>query len=297
MTPPSFIDTHCHLEESDFRTPAGEDERPQVMARAAAAGVSRLIVIGSGKGAAEVDGAVALSRAHGHIWASIGVHPHDAKAIAGVPADAPETGTETETRAATGPIGEALWQHIEAIARSEPRVVAIGETGLDYHYDLSPRPLQAALMRRFVDLAVALGKPVSLHIRDGKEPHEAHREAQQIVRDAGCARGVVHCFTGDAEDAAAWLALGFHISLSGIVTFKSAAAIQEAARLVPAGRLLLETDCPFLAPIPLRGKRNEPAYLVHTAERVAQLRGVPIAQLAAETTAAAEALFKIAPVQ
>lgn len=287
MTPPSFIDTHCHLEESDFRTPTGEDDRPQVMARAAAAGVDRLIVIGSGKGAAEVDGAVALSRTHGHIWASIGVHPHDAKVIAGPPTD-PATGP-------LGPTGEALWQHIEGLARSEPRVVAIGETGLDYHYDLSPRPLQAALMRRFVELAVALGKPVSLHIRDGKEPHEAHREALQIVKDAGCARGVVHCFTGDAEDAAAWLALGFHISLSGIVTFKSATAIQEAARLVPAGRLLLETDCPFLAPIPLRGKRNEPAYLVHTADRVAQLRGVPIAQLAAETTAAAEALFKLAP--
>jgi TatD DNase family protein len=291
-----WIDTHCHLELPDFshaptpgpdpnpeQEPALVDERPDVLARARAAGISRLIVIGSGHGLAEVDNAVALARQHAQLFAAIGVHPHDATIIEAPDAASPES--------SPGPRGRALWDHIERLAATEPRVVAVGETGLDYYYKNAPAEHQQALLRRFVRLSAATGKPLSLHIRD------AHADAQRIVTEEGgaVAGGVIHCFTGGPAEAESWLALGFHISLSGIVTFKSAAAIQAAARLVPADRLLLETDCPYLAPVPLRGQRNEPAYLVHTAAFVARLRDTPPATLAATSSAAAERLFKLPP--
>ena len=330
-----WIDSHCHLELADFRRPkpsggsapgeqrppsdlptaratatpaqkasdqpgqlAGDqpgdqpgpqaaeslyiDERPEVLARAQAAGVSRLIVIGSGHGAAELRNAVALAQTHPQLFAVVGVHPHDATIIeapAQVQAPVP------------GPHGEALWAELEHLAASEPRVVAVGETGLDYFYKNSSPEHQQALLRRFIRLSTRTGKPLSLHIRD------AHADAQRIIREEGgaAAGGVIHCFTGGPDEAVSWLALGFHISLSGIVTFKSAAAIQAAAKLVPADRLLLETDCPYLAPIPLRGKRNEPAYLIHTAAFVARLRGVPLGELATTSHAATQRLFRLPP--
>lgn len=346
-----WIDSHCHLEPEDFCRPdaAGgppRDERPEVLARARAAGVSRLIVIGSGHGIAEVRNAIAFAKADPQLFAAIGIHPHDATIIeapnettieatieathaatteatneathatthatthaathATTPATTPAA-THAATHAATtssphspaaggrlavpGPRGAELWAAIEHLARTEPRVVAVGETGLDYFYKNSTPAHQQALLRRFVRLSAATGKPLSLHIRD------AHADAQRIIAEEGGAPagGVVHCFTGGPDEAHSWLALGFHISLSGIVTFKSAAAIQAAARLVPAERLLLETDCPYLAPVPLRGQRNEPAYLVHTAAFVARLRGVPPAELAATTTRAAADLFRLPP--
>lgn len=269
-----LIDSHCHLEPGDFRSPEGEDERPAVLARAAAAGVCQMIVVGSGQGLAEADNSVALARAHGHLFATVGVHPHDACAV--ISARPPKQG---------GPAGEELWAAVCALAREE-RVVGVGETGLDFHYDHSTPDEQRALMRRTLALSREVGKPVSLHVR------EAHEEARRLVREAGdLPGGVVHCFTGDADDARAWVELGFHVSLSGIVTFKSAAAIQEAARQLPPERLLLETDCPYLAPVPLRGKRNEPANIVHTAAFVARLRGVATEELAASSAAATRALF------
>lgn len=289
-----WIDTHCHLEFADFCQPtAGADgfvdERPEVLARAAAAGLSQLIVIGSGRGMHEVETALHYARSHSHLYAAIGVHPHDACAI-----EAPECLAPLPPQPSLPSlspqevlVGEPLWARIAQLAEAEPRVVAIGETGLDYHYQHSTPGQQQALLRRFVRLSQKLRKPLSLHIRD------AHGEAQRILAEEGgspCG-GVVHCFTGGLAEARTWLDLGFYISLSGIVTFKSAAAIQEAARFVPAERLLLETDCPYLAPMPLRGKRNEPAYLVHTAVLVAKLRGVALAQLQAETTQAAQRLF------
>lgn len=311
-----WIDSHCHLEPEDFRRPAaaaGEalDERPEVLARARAAGVGRLIVIGSGHGIAEIENALALAQAHPQLFAVIGVHPHDASIIeapdaapAAASASAPAAASVSSPIAALagqepGPAererhglrGAALWAHIEHLAATEPRVVAVGETGLDYFYKNAPPAHQQALLRRFIRLSTRIGKPLSLHIRD------AHLDAQRIVREEGGAPagGVIHCFTGGPDEARSWLALGFHISLSGIVTFKSAAAIQEAARLVPADRLLLETDCPYLAPVPLRGQRNEPAYLVHTAAFVARLRGVSLAELSAATRQATERLFKLPP--
>jgi TatD DNase family protein len=163
----------------------------------------------------------------------------------------------------------------------------VGETGLDFHYDLSPREAQEAAFRRSLRIARAAGKPVVIHLR------EADQAAERILREEGlpAAGGVVHCFTGDATSARTWLSLGLHISVAGIATFKTAEAIREAVRLVPHDRLLVETDSPFLAPVPLRGKRNEPANVVHVAAKVAEVWGLPAEAVAALTTANARRLF------
>jgi TatD DNase family protein len=165
----------------------------------------------------------------------------------------------------------------------------VGETGLDYHYKYSPAAEQQALLRHFIALARATRKPLSLHIRD------AHADAARILTEehAGDIGGVIHCFTGELADAKAYVDLGFHISLSGVVTFKSATAVREAAAWAPLDRLLVETDCPFLAPVPLRGKRNEPAYITHTAAVVAGLRGQDPGAFASATTHNARTLFRL----
>lgn len=289
-----LIDSHCHLEADDFRTrPPTEladstpdsDERPQVLSRAQQAGVSRLIVIGSGRGRSEIETALSFAKRHPHIVAAIGIHPHDAKTIEG-----DQVPPELRDPASLSDDAAALWRDLSVWVQ-DPRVVAVGETGLDYHYNHSTPDAQRALFRRFVRLSNAVGKPLSLHIRD------AHSEALQIINGDGDPAqaaqhgGVVHCFTGNLEEAKRWLDRGFHISLSGIVTFKSAAELRAVAAYVPADRLLLETDSPYLAPVPLRGRRNEPANLLVTARLVASLRGVSVEALADQTTAACERLF------
>ncbi len=275
-----WIDSHCHLEAADFCRPSESgpvDDRAAVVARAREAGVSRFVVIGSGGSEREARNAVALATSDSEMFAAVGIHPHDASAV--ISAKPPQSGKSQL-------LGEALWEEIVALTR-QPRVMAVGETGLDYHYNHSSPEEQVLLLRRFVRLAQELHKPLVLHIR------EAHAQAMEILTQEGGspAGGVVHCFTGGPSEAAAWLSLGFAISLSGIVTFKSAAQIQEAAKQIPKGRLLLETDCPYLAPIPMRGKRNEPAYLVHTAEFVARLRGESVSELAAHARAATNQVF------
>lgn len=246
-----FIDSHCHLEPKDFG-----DQREAVIERAGQAGVKRMICIGSGASLDEVKNAVGLAETHDNIWAAVGIHPHDVARI-----------------------GQGWLDEIERLATTHPRVVAVGETGLDYHYNHSPPETQQEHLRTFAQIARRAKKPLSLHIRD------AHDDAQRILAEekAGELGGVVHCFTGNLDEAKRWVALGFAISFSGIVTFPSAGAIREAAAWVPSDLILLETDCPYLAPVPMRGKKNEPAYLVHTAKRVADTRGVDLAQLAAET--------------
>jgi TatD DNase family protein len=257
---PAFIDSHCHLEVKDFG-----DEREAVIARAEAAGLSHFVCIGSGGSLVEIENSVALAERYPNFVSTIGIHPHDA--------------------AARPP--EAL-DRIEALAERHPKVVAIGETGLDFYYDHSPREMQAQLFRALLGIARRTRKPVTLHIRD------AHREAQEILGEerVGEIGGVVHCFTGTPEDAERYLALGLSISFSGVVTFKSAEPIREAARRVPLDRLLIETDCPYLAPVPMRGKKNEPAFLVHTARTLADLRGITLAALGAATSANTRRLFR-----
>jgi TatD DNase family protein len=201
------------------------------------------------------------------VYAAVGVHPHDA---------------------AHFPEGE--WDGLAELAGG-PRVLAVGETGLDYHYDHSPRPAQDAAFRRQVRLARRLGKPVVCHVRD------AHVDAQSLLAQEQAAEvgAVIHCFTGNAEEALAYTRLGCHISFSGIITFRGASAepIRQAAAVVPIDRVLLETDAPYLAPVPLRGKRNEPSYLPHTAAVVAAMRGVPVDVLIAAATENTKRFFRL----
>lgn len=257
-----LIDSHCHLDFDSFR-----DDGDAVIARAREVGVARMITIGaSGRFEANHE-AIDIASRHESVFATVGVHPHEASTVTA-----------------------RLLAEIEALARN-PVVVGIGETGLDYHYDNSPRAEQREAFRAFLDLAKRLDLPVSIHLRDADE------DAAGIVAEEGlgAAGGVIHCFSSDAAAAARFLDLGLHISFSGILTFRTADALRAAARMVPADRLLIETDSPFLAPVPHRGRRNEPALLVHTAAALAEVRGEPIESVAEATTANANRLFRLEP--
>ncbi|MES1205747.1 MAG: TatD family hydrolase [Pseudomonadota bacterium] len=239
-----MIDSHCHLDSEDFAL-----DLPAVLARAREAGVTRMICIGSGRDVTSARSSVALAAREADVYATVGVHPHDVARMT-----------------------EADWAELEALAVSGHRVVGVGETGLDYHYDHSPRPDQQQAYRRFVALARAARRPVISHVRD------AHQDAAAILRDEGAADvgGVIHCFTGGVDDARAYLDLGHYLSFSGILTFKKADDIRAAAAFAPPDRLLVETDAPYLAPIPHRGQRNEPAYVARTLEALALLRGLSV---------------------
>ena len=256
----TFVDAHCHLEANYF--PEGAEA---VMARAREAGVVGFVVVGVGRDLTEARGAVELARgAPGRVVACVGIHPHDATSWTAVAHD-----------------------ELRALA-SRSEVVAVGEIGLDYHYDHSPRDLQRDVFARLVALARELRKPIVVHTR------EAAADTLEILdregaRDVG---GIIHCFSEDLPFARRALDLGFDVSLSGIVTFKSAAAVQEVAAWVPSDRLLVETDSPYLAPVPLRGKKCEPAHVVHTARKVAGLRQVPLEELAQTTRANTERRFR-----
>jgi TatD DNase family protein len=253
-----FADSHCHLTDPQF-----DDDREEVLARARAAEVSRFIVIGATGDFSHNEKAVALAQAHADVFAVVGVHPHDAKTIT----------ADTYVR-------------LRELAR-ESRVVGLGETGLDFYYDNSPREDQRTHFRAFLRLARELDLPLSMHVRD------AYAEAAETIRTEGegRVRGVMHCFTGSADEAQALLELGLFISFSGIITFKSAQALREAAQIIPLDRLLIETDCPLLAPVPYRGKRNEPAYVVQVAKTLAEVKGLSLAEIAEATRRNSDTLF------
>jgi TatD DNase family protein len=222
------------------------EELDAVLDRAWSAGVRRITTIGCARDVASVGSAMAIAHRYPHwISATVGVHPHEAKHL-------------------DDALGDAL-----RAAGTDASVVAIGETGLDFHYDHSTRPAQAEAFRKQIAIARELRKPLVIHTR------EAPNETLQILREehAHEVGGIIHCFSEDARFAAAALDLGFVSSFSGIVTFPKAAQVHEAARKQPADALLVETDAPYLAPAPKRGKRNEPAYVAHTAARIAELRG------------------------
>lgn len=264
-----LIDSHCHLETRDFGA-----ERDAVIERARAAGVCHFVVVGAGGTMDNVDNAVALAERHADMSAAVGIHPHDV------------------ARMAPGTL-----EAIERLAATNPRVVAVGETGLDYHYDHSPRQAQQQGFRDFIGIARRAGKPLTLHIRSHNDPAkgDAHSDAQAIlVEDKGTEVPVViHCFTGTAEEARRWLDLGAYLSFSGIATFKTAEEIRKAAALAPADRILVETDCPYLAPVPHRGKRNEPAWVADTLRVIAQVRRLSIDEAAELTTRNAIAAFRL----
>jgi TatD DNase family protein len=253
-----LFDTHAHLHFPDF---AGDLDA--VLSRARAAGVTRIVTIGT-----EVptsNAAIAIADREPDVWAAVGVHPHDAAAA-----------------------DDAVLAEIERLARS-PRVIAVGEIGLDFFRDLSPRDAQARVFTHLLGVARRVGKPAIVHCRDAHEETLAILESER-VRDVG---GIMHCFSGDREIARRCLDLGLLISLAGPVTYPNARALPDVARFVPADRLVVETDCPFLPPQPYRGRRNEPAYVTITATRVAELRGEPLDRLAAQMSHNARALFRI----
>ncbi len=255
-----LVDSHCHLADARLR-----DGVEGVIARARLAGVATIISVGA-IGTIETDRlTVELAEHNPGVYAAIGVHPHDAVDC-----------------------NDARIAELRELACSA-KAVAIGESGLDFHYMHSPREAQELSLRRHLALAAELGKPIVIHCR------EAEGRLAAIVREAGIPPrgGVIHCFTGDAASAREFLALGFYISFSGILTFRNAAGIREAAPFVPSDRVMVETDAPYLAPEPYRGKRNEPAYVVGTLEVLARLRGVRTDVLAKATTENARRLFAL----
>jgi TatD DNase family protein len=251
-----LVDTHAHLDHGRFAA-----DRDAVLARARDAGVGLIVTVASDLASARA--AIHLAERHGSVFAAVGVHPHDA--------------------AGAGP---GYLDELRRLAR-HPRVVAVGEIGLDYHYDFSPRPVQREVMAAQLELAAEVNLPVIVHCR------ETFEDTCALLRDGRWPRAVMHCFSGDWAEAETFLDLGCFISLAGVVTFKGAQTLCEVAEKVPEDRLLLETDAPYLAPVPWRGRRNEPAYLRHTAEYVAGLRGLTPERLAAITTANARAFFNL----
>ena len=245
-----LIDSHCHLNYEGLA-----ERRDEVLANARAAGVAGFLNISTRQ--REWDDVIAAAEANADVWATVGVHPHEADAH-------PDLGARALIDAA-----------------SHPRVIAIGECGLDYYYDKSDRAAQRDRFQAHIDAARATGLPLVVHTRDAED--DTARILEQAVNDGGVG-GVLHCFTGSQQLAAKALDLGFFISLSGIVTFKNARDLQDTARTIPDDRLLVETDSPFLAPVPHRGRTCEPAFVADTARFVADLRGVDIETLAQQTT-------------
>lgn len=252
-----FIDSHCHL-----NYPGLAEEQAAVLARARAAGVDAMLNISTRR--SEWDAVVGLAEQEPDVWASIGIHPHEADA---------HTDVDTAT----------------LLDRADhPRVIGIGEAGLDYHYDKSDRAAQRESFRAHIAAARASGLPIIIHTRDAEEDTAAILEEEM---EKGAFGGVLHCFTGTTELAQKGIELGLYVSISGIVTFKNARALQETARAIPLERLLIETDAPFLAPVPHRGRPCEPAYVADTARFLSDLRGEPLEELARATSDNFRTLF------
>lgn len=255
-----LIDSHAHIQGKEY---AGEVEA--VIARARAAGVDKIIAVGGAGDMSSNTEAVALANSMPEVYATVGMHPHDAKDV-----------SADELR---------KLKELTAV----PKVVAVGETGLDYYYDHSPREVQRRVFAEFIRMARESGLPIVVHERD------AAHDAFELLRAEGARelRGVIHCFTGNYEAARNYLDLGFYISFTGIITFKNADALREVVRKVPLEKMLVETDSPYLTPVPHRGKRNEPAYVRYVAETVASLKGVTLDEIARGTTENVRELFDI----
>ncbi len=260
-----FVDSHAHIDGEEF-----DADRDEVVARARAAGVRAILNVGTGDPrGGNFERALAVSRKYEDVYFAVGVHPHDARLY-----------------------DDAAERYVADLLHGSTRAVALGEIGLDYHYDHSPRDVQREVFARQLRLARSLALPVIIHSR------EADEETLDILRAeyAGAPRGgVMHCFGGGPELARGALALGFLISFAGNVTFKKADALREVAAAVPLERLLVETDCPYLAPVPHRGRRNEPAYVVETARFLASLRGVGHEELGRVTSENFSRLFGAGP--
>lgn len=252
-----MIDSHAHLEMASF-----DRDRDAVVARAAVAGVDTIVTVGTHL--AECRKAVILTDKYKGLFAAVGIHPHEAQDFDKETADA-----------------------LRRLCKNR-KVVAYGEIGLDFFRDLSPRDIQMEVFAAQLGLASELDLPVIIHDR------EAHRQTLAVIRDwQGKRGGVFHCFSGDVAMAEKCLSMGFYISIAGPITYPRSEKLREVARMVPLDRLLIETDCPYLTPQPQRGRRNEPALMVHTAKEVAAVRGLTLEEIAAATADNAKRLFRI----
>jgi TatD DNase family protein len=248
-----MIDSHCHLDSAEFN-----EDREAVIDRALAAGVEHMLAIGTGNGPPDLEAGVRLADQHAAFYATVGIHPHDAAKAA--PDDFKR-------------LAELL---------AHPKVLAIGEIGLDYHYGFSPREVQKSAFLLQMEIAAQARKPIVIHTREAWDDTLALIEQHWTPHSIG---GIMHCFSGGPAEARRAIDLGFYLSFGGIVTFPKALAVQEAAKSTPRDRILIETDAPYLAPVPRRGKRNEPALMVHTARKLAELRGESYEEICSATTA------------
>jgi TatD DNase family protein len=250
-----LVDSHCHLDDEQF-----DADRDQTIERARAAGIDTLMAIGTGHGPPDLEAALRLADRYPFVYATVGVHPHDAAKAS-----------------------DDTFARLRDLAR-HPKVRALGEIGLDYHYDFSPREVQRSVFEKQLDIAAEARLPVVIHTR------EAWEDTLAILGAQWSGGGIMHCFTGDERQARQALDLGFHLAFGGVLTFPKAESVRQAARITPDDCLLVETDCPYLAPVPMRGKRNEPAFLVETVRRLAEVRGVTPETIAGLTTANFERL-------
>ena len=255
-----FTDSHAHLDGKRF-----DADRAEVVARAKAAGVTTILAIGNGDGpgTGTLDCAIKLAQQHEGIYATVGIHPHEA-ALA----------------------KQEDFDELERLAR-DPKVIAWGEIGLDYFYDHSPRDVQQRVFLQQMEMARSAKLPIVIHCRPSDNSENAWEDLLRLIREHWASSGlggVLHCFTGTVEHARAALDLGFVISFAGNITYPKAQNIRDAASMVPLDRMFIETDCPYLAPVPHRGQRNEPAYVVETARRIGELRGLSPEEIGQQTS-------------
>jgi len=265
-----FVDSHAHLDGKQFDT-----DREQVIARARDAGVQTIVAIGNGDGPEDVDSGIRLADKYDFIYATLGIHPHEARLA-----------------------NEAAYQNMERLAK-HPKVIAWGEIGLDYYYDHSPRQVQKDVFLRQMELAAAAKLPIVIHCRPSEGSDNAWDDCLGLMLEHWAPKGlggILHCFTGSWPQAKSALDMGFMISFAGNVTFPKAQQIRDAAVQVPRERMLIETDSPYLAPVPHRGKRNEPAFVKETARRLGELRGLSMDELGERTSQNFYKFFKIAEI-
>lgn len=260
-----FIDSHSHLDVPNY-----DADRDEVIARARAAGVELMLEIaGSDIGKGSLAPGLKLAEEHEFIYAAVGLHPHEAS------------------------LYDAQLEQTLLECSRHPKVIGWGEIGLDYYYDNSPREVQKQVFCRQLELAIERRLPVIIHTRDAEDDTISLLREHWAQVGGSEIGGIIHCFTGTQALADAALQMGFHISFSGVVTFKTAEELRNVARSVPMDRLLIETDCPFLAPIPYRGKRNEPAFVVETAKKLAELKQSSVEKIADTTSSNFRRLFHL----
>ncbi len=253
-----FVDSHAHLDGKQFAT-----DREQVISRARDAGVRNIVAIGNGDGPANFDCGIQLAEKYDFMYATIGIHPHEARLA-----------------------DQTAFDRMEQLAR-HPKIIAWGEIGLDYFYDHSPRETQQQVFAKQMELAAAAKLPIVIHCRPSNDSDNAWQDCLRLIEEQWAPRGlggILHCFTGNWPQAKRALDMGFMISFAGNVTFPKAQQIRDAALQVPLDRMLIETDSPYLAPVPHRGKRNEPAFVRETARQLGELRGLSTEEVGARTS-------------